>query len=257
MYSFNRRFHVMHAALSLGFGGLERVILGIVRGINPERFQSSVCCLEQAGELAEEARSTGARVFVMHKRAGFDYGLPVRLASLLRRERVDILHTHDWCANLYGVIAGKLAGIEAIVKTEHGAIRMVRKRQRALDRWASLFTDRIVGVSKNLKDYLAGEGIWEEKLMVIYNGINLELFRNPGDGAATRRSFGLGPDSIVIIHVGVLRPEKMFPLLSLIGPEKMSKRVILPARMSASFGLKRTRHLSYEQQNGFLSMNLR
>ena len=69
------------------------------------------------------------------------------------------------------------------------------------------------------------EGVPEDKLTVIANGIDIQAFtRSEADRARVRRGLGLSQDMLVVGSVGRLSPEKNYPLLlrataELLGPE--------------------------------------
>lgn len=68
-------------------------------------------------------------------------------------------------------------------------------------------SDKVISVSKALKKRMIEIGVRSEKIKVIYNGINSNIFR-PLDRIQTRKELGISLDKKVILFVGNLRPVK-------------------------------------------------
>jgi glycosyltransferase involved in cell wall biosynthesis len=187
----------MQVVLSLRVGGLERVVLDLVQNASSE-FRSIVCCLEEPGTWASEA----PHVVALGKQPGVDWRLFRKIMRLARTEKVDVIHTHNSTAHLYGAIGGKLAGAK-VLHTEHGKNVGEETRYHRLNRVAAHFTDFTVAVSeKNAEIAVAHEGVKPSRLQVITNGISLDRFTTPRH--SPRRCVGT---------VGRLVREKNYPLL--------------------------------------------
>jgi len=187
----------MQVVLSLRVGGLERVVLDLVHNASDE-FRLVVCCLEEPGTWADEA----PRVVTLGKRPGVDWRMFTKIARLARAENVDVIHTHNSTAHLYGAVGGKLAGVK-VLHTEHGTNVGEEARYHRLNRLAARFTDFTVAVSqKNAEIAVAHEGVRPARLQVIPNGIRIDRF--DGTHYSPRRLVGT---------VGRLVREKNYPLL--------------------------------------------
>jgi len=161
----------MQVVLSLRVGGLERVVLDLVQNASAE-FRFLVCCLEEPGAWADEA----PRVVTLGKRPGVDWRMFRKIARLARAEKVDVIHTHNSTAHLYGAVGGKLAGIK-VLHTEHGKNIGHEARAFRLNRWANRFTDFTVAVSEKIAlETRNSEGVLPSRLQVIPNGIRVDRF---------------------------------------------------------------------------------
>jgi glycosyltransferase involved in cell wall biosynthesis len=188
---------VMQVVLSLRVGGLERVVLDLVQNAS-EEFRFIVCCLEEPGAWAGEA----PRVVAFNKKPGVDGWLFWKIARLARAEKVDVIHTHNSAAHLYGAIGGKLAGVK-VLHTEHGKNLGEEARAFRLNRWAGRFTDLTVAVSEKIgREALDHEGVPADQLAVIANGICVGRFGLPRLAVGGR-----------VGTVGRLAREKNYPLL--------------------------------------------
>src|SRR5438105_4193426 len=116
-----RSIRVMHILPSLAMGGMENGIVNLCNGLSQERFESSIAVIKGGGPL--EARLHGGRtkVHTVPRAFGNDPRVALRLAHLLRRHHIDILHSHSWGVLIESVAAARLAGA-ALIHGEHGAI---------------------------------------------------------------------------------------------------------------------------------------
>ena len=207
------KIRLMHIIYSLDTGGLEKLILELVKRVDSDIFRSSVCCLTDKGTLSAELESLGVDTFYMHKEGGVGYSIPFKIARVLKKEKIDIVHTHDSSANLYGSLAGKLAGTRMIINTEHGGIYFETKRKRLFNKLLCLFNHKEICVSNSVKEDLLGMGLSGKRLIVIRNGIDFNRFDIPVEKNEIRKDFGFKDSDYLVTTVGRLSREKNQKLL--------------------------------------------
>jgi teichuronic acid biosynthesis glycosyltransferase TuaC len=83
---------------------------------------------------------------------------------------------------------------------------------RRLVRWAAAQAAGIVTVSEALRGRLIELGVPGNRIEILRNGVDLELFA-PQDRAAARRELGLDAAGPVVLSVGWLAPQKSFDLV--------------------------------------------
>lgn len=115
------------------------------------------------------------------------------VAWYLRREDIDILHTHSTEAGIIGRLAGFLAGTPVVVHEVHGdpitADRHFLLNAFLLfaERICAPLADRIIVKSERIREMYLTRGIGcAEQYELIYHGVDIERFReaaesNPGD----------------------------------------------------------------------------
>jgi glycosyltransferase involved in cell wall biosynthesis len=138
------------------------------------------------------------------------YAASLLAPALRRRGRVDVL-LGSW-AYPDGVAAVALAralGVPAVVKVHGSDLNVIAKMPGAARnlRWALPRAARVVAVSRPLAEEVAGLGVVRERIDVVPNGVDGELFR-PRDRAAARATLGVPADARVILYVGRLEPAK-------------------------------------------------
>jgi glycosyltransferase involved in cell wall biosynthesis/ribosomal protein S18 acetylase RimI-like enzyme len=141
------------------------------------------------------------------------------LVSIFRRERFDIVHTHNPKPGVLGRIAGRLAGIDHVVNTTHGLY--ATPDDRLSKRVPVLAVEWLAARFSDLELYQSEEDLqWARHLRLIAphnsrllgNGVDVSYFDSElvdrDKIASLRRGFGFGPDDVVIGTVGRLVAEK-------------------------------------------------
>jgi sugar transferase (PEP-CTERM/EpsH1 system associated) len=191
---------VAHVVLSLKVGGLERVVVDLVKGFRDSDYSCVVCCLGTRGEFAAEVDALGVPLYTLDKKDGVDLKLILRLARFLRENNVTIVHTHNPGPHIYGLLAARLAGVPVRVHTRHGRNFPDNRKSVLINRILSWGTDAIVPVSDDAGLVATNvERISPGKIHRIWNGIDINLYTPRCDAVG-------GPP--VIGTVARLSPEK-------------------------------------------------
>jgi glycosyltransferase involved in cell wall biosynthesis len=217
---------IAHVLSSFHTGGQERVALDLATAQRKAGHRVLAVSIARApeGPNADAFRAAGAQTQTIAKGRGFDLSLPVRLAAFLFKHGVDIVHTHNPHALIYGVPAAKL--LRAIsVHTKHGR-NPDGARRMWLRRSVSLLVDAYVAVTPRLATVaIENHECAPERIRVIPNGIDTARFEaHPDARRRTRAEFGISDEAFVVGTVGRLSPEKNQALLvdamtPLLGPQ--------------------------------------
>jgi len=148
-------------------------------------------------------------------------GEPMRLAMfrllrVLRRLEPDLVHSRNWGA-IEAVPAARLAGVRAIVHSEHGRELAdpegLNARRNRFRRLLAPLIDRIVTVSDDLKAWLEETvKLPGAKLLVIPNGVDTERF-SPARRLEGRQALQVSDETTVVGTVGRLNGIKDYPTL--------------------------------------------
>ncbi|UCH38327.1 MAG: glycosyltransferase family 4 protein [Candidatus Bathyarchaeota archaeon] len=133
--------------------------------------------------------------------------------DLVRMENrsINIIVSHDWLGSVGGILASK--GLDRpmvfhIHSTEQGRAGNGSDTIKRLEKLAGDHADRIITVSYAMRDHLISLGYNEEKIRVVYNGIDVNKYNpqrySPQVVEATRRSLGICDDEFMIFFVGRL-----------------------------------------------------
>ncbi|MCL4542705.1 MAG: glycosyltransferase family 4 protein [Deltaproteobacteria bacterium] len=112
---------------------------------------------------------------------GFKYS-PLAILKVLyfsKKNNIEIIHTHLSKANVIGAIAAKILGLKSVA-TAHGFNKKSQYK----------YADHIICVSNAVKENLLSQGIGENRLSVIYNGIDTGRFNPDAEGLHKKSSEG-------------------------------------------------------------------
>jgi len=201
---------ILHLITRLPVGGAEKVLVDVVRKLNPERYESLVCCIQAKGELATELEKAGVRVLCLDRMRSkrFDWNAVRDLARLLRSERIALVHSHLYHANLYGRIAAFFSGVPAIA-TVHNVYARRKFHRKLLNRLLSRASARVIAVSEDIRDDLVKhDGIDRKKVSVVHNGIDVRRLDTELTREQARARLGVLEDELLIGCVGRLEEQK-------------------------------------------------
>jgi sugar transferase (PEP-CTERM/EpsH1 system associated) len=205
--------HLAHIVYSLQIGGLEELVLNVVRKANREKYRLTVIVLRQDGPLALEIEKLGVQVHRLGGGEGFSWALVSRLATLLRQEKIDLVHTHDLGPFIYGGLAMLRRGNRNLFHTEHSYLSQDSSRLRLFEKWLSLWARMIIADSADVARVLIEQQkIAPQKVVTILNGIDLQRFA-ACDRDRFRRELGVAPGQPLLGTVGRLVPVKNQSLL--------------------------------------------
>jgi len=203
------KLKVLQLVEDLKIGGLERVIASIAYGLDRKRYDIEVWCFSGRGDIAEELTGNGAKVKMIDIRSCYNPFSILKLASLFKEYKPDIVHTHTYFGNTIGRVAAKLAGVPAVVTHVHSIYRDYAAKHLLIERFLSVFADKIICCSEAVKDFVVKrEKIHSKKVIVIYNGALPAESDNPEDMSNYRKAHGIDGTDIVLSTVASLRVQK-------------------------------------------------
>jgi glycosyltransferase involved in cell wall biosynthesis len=195
----------------LSVGGAEILAAGLARHFR-DAFRFLFVCLDELGPLGQQLRAEGFPVWLLRRQPGVDWRCSWRLARLLRRERVDLLHVHQYTPFFYAMTARVLCRRPPVLFTEHGRWYpdYPRRKRIVANRLLLERRDRVVGVGQAVRQALIhNEGFASDRVQVIYNGIDMGSFVCGGAPSATVRSeLGVGAGQLLLLQVARLDPLK-------------------------------------------------
>ncbi|MEK6775501.1 MAG: glycosyltransferase family 4 protein [bacterium] len=188
-----------------------------MKGMPGERFETALACAP-GGRLNEIVREAGMDVHEVRNLVQPIHPLKDILAlfeiiRIIRREKIDIVHTHNSKAGFLGRLAGKLAGTPVVIHTVHGfAFHQSeplwrRTIFRLMEKLAAPWADHTIFISQPMIDWAREEGILRgTSYSKIYSGIDLDAFHGYGkeEQGKLREELGLGKGSRVIGFVSKL-----------------------------------------------------
>ena len=200
-------------------GGPDKTILNGARVHDPSRVALTVCYIRDARDkvfaLDRRAAELGLDYTEVIERHSFDPGIWPQLRKLVLDRRIDIVHAHDYKTDGLAWALAKRTPIVPL-STAHG-FAMVSLSQRtyyALEKRLLARFPRVIAVASHIKAELVRTGSRPDRVTVINNAIDPQVFRrDPARRAPVRRALGYSDDDVVIGAVGRLEQEKRFDML--------------------------------------------
>lgn len=209
-----KKLNVCLLVNDLRFGGAERQLVELAKGLDKERFRALVVTLYPGEPLESDLYAqTGVELVSLERKGKWDFGAVGRLSSLLRERDVHVIQPFLTPATAFGLSAGIIVGTPVKVVTERCGVRNNTSFGNKLYRFAedrlTRFADAVVANSEAGRDYVASRGIKSEKTQVIYNGVASERTTClPEERSAVRQSLGIRADEPVVGIVASLTPAK-------------------------------------------------
>lgn len=201
-------------------GGAEKSLLYLIKNLNRKKF-SPIVVLPDRGFLFRQLDLLGIDVRLMEirrlrKTANlfklFNYLLHLlrvayQLRLLINTEKINIIHANSLSAQIQ---VNFVRGVKNIPKIWH--IRDIFPHHLSIRlsiKYAALYTTKIVAISRAVKDNLVKMGILEDKITVIYNGIDFgEIKKVSHNNETVRRKFKVGSDCYIIGMIGSISYSK-------------------------------------------------
>lgn len=207
----NGKLRVLHCIQNLNYGGMERVLSDLVRGVDHDAFEPHVLTLQYRGRYGDGLEGY-ATLHDGPEQSPLAMIRPRVLADAIARIDPDVVHLHSgvW---FKAARASRLAEVPRVVYTEHGRRPPPEAwLTRLLDGFAARVTDHIVAVSDATSVQLqSGPGVPPERIHVIPNGIDTDRFA-PGP-TTFRDAHDIADDAVLIGSVGRLEPVKGYATL--------------------------------------------
>jgi len=213
------RMRVAYIVHTFAMGGLERCIARLVNHLDRSRFEPLIVCLNRNGDAAQWLGVEDVPVYELRKRAGNDPRVIGGLKRLLCRERVDLVHSHNWGTLLETTLARRWARVPCHVHAEHGLeladleLPGWRRNLRGIvSRWAMRQADIIVCVAQSVRDKMVERtGCDVDRIHLIGNGVDVPGLDSLGDQPQVlRHQLGVNEDAILLGSIGRLAPVKDF-----------------------------------------------
>jgi len=207
---------ILHVILSLQVGGAERLVYDMVRYPAFADNKPSVCCLDTIGELGEKLLQDGYQVWCKRRKPGLDLTVVGWLRDIIRSEKIDVIHAHQYSPLFYTVPAALLSGRKKVVYTEHGRFY---PEKNSWKRWffnplLAMGVEHMVSISAATARAMATyDNFPLSRIKVVHNGIDCSLMNPETDRKRKRQGLGLDDSSRLIGTAGRLNSVKNMSMM--------------------------------------------
>jgi L-malate glycosyltransferase len=202
-------------------GGSERQAMQLLRQLHHSgQCRVYLACLQDRGSLRAEADQLGiGEIHEYALNSFYDLNFVRQLSSLvhfIREKEIDVVHTHCFYTNIFGMTGAFLAGVRARVTSKGETDGFRTPMQKRAERVAFRLSHRVIANCLVVQNQLIREGVSPSKIIQHYNGLDLERLKVR---AGLRReealaAFGLPSERRYLSIVANLRnPVKDHPML--------------------------------------------
>lgn len=203
--------NVLQLIGSFNQGGSERQAVQLVKLLCQEaEFNVHLAVMTNEGPLFREVENLELPLVEFPLTSFYDANMlrQVRAcAKYLREKKIDVIHTHDFYTNIFGMLAARLARTKGRVASKRETDGMRSVTQKAMEKNAYHFAHSIVVNAAAIKHHLTDRGVRESKIEIIHNG--LDFARLAPDAKLTdnekRVMLGVPRDKRLITIVANLR----------------------------------------------------
>jgi len=164
-------------------------------------FEIHVACLDAGGVLRSKVDELHfAEVPEFKLTTFYDRNMVDQLRRFvghLKARNIQIVHTHEFYSNIFGIAGARLAGIPVRIASKRETLGLRTEAQKKLELIMFRFAKAIVVNAEAVRLHLLGLGVNKNKPVVIHNGLDLDRFPTNLDTSETRRYIsGLLPASL-------------------------------------------------------------
>ena len=200
--------NVLQTCFSASWGGLELQALEISKQLKSRTHRVWLACIH-GSRLEEEARVSDIHVVPL-KIHGYVHPLiTARLARLIRREGIDIIHCQHSKDIATIVPAKRLSGERCPIILSKRVGSYVMKKD-ALHRFTYSNVDRVLAISEVIrKNVIETTPVLPDRVITLHDAVDTDVFSLSRVGKnSVRREFGIDDETLVVGFVGRFSPGK-------------------------------------------------
>jgi glycosyltransferase involved in cell wall biosynthesis len=197
---------IAHLIESDGPGGAERVVAHLASSLQTAGADNVVFVPANGeGWLARELEGSGVAIEHFRLERPVSPACAAQIASVMRRRRIDLAHSHEFSMAVYGAWAAKRAGIPHVITMHGGRYYAGRLRRRLALRAAIHASALTVAVSDHLARQMSRD-LWlaPSRIATVPNGVPRIRAGRP----SLREELGLDDGARLLVAIGNLYPVK-------------------------------------------------
>jgi glycosyltransferase involved in cell wall biosynthesis len=193
-----------------GMGGSERNIHQLLAGMDKKRFELSVACLHSV-KLPENVKDPSVSIIHLKEEGIYTVGGLKNLVFLKRlvdKKQISLIVTYHESSDFYGLALSRLCRIPVISSRRDMSFKTRRRHSLAYRLVGNNF-DSVIAVSDAVKkEVVRRHWFPEEKIVTIYNAIDVKEYGKMNDGNALKDKMGIDPNRPIVGVVANIRKIK-------------------------------------------------
>ncbi len=186
------------------WAGAEAQAYTLVKGLSKKNSLKLNVITLNGGYLTKKIRDSGIKVDVVDEKINSSLKMVWYIYRILRKKHIDIVHTHGYKETLLGGFAARLARIKGIVRTHHGkGVIYGTIYHRFIEKLNTIFfSDNLIAVSEDLKQYLIANRFQRNHITVIHNGILSEETKPSMSADKLKNALEIESEALVVGTMG-------------------------------------------------------
>ena len=177
-----KKIKICYVIDSLSGGGAEKQLIQLVRNLNTDRFEPTVCCLSAERKFNRQSADISSYIEVFSMDNLFSIaGLKefVRFISFLKKGNFDLIHSWLFTSDIVGLIGGVIAGVKMRISSRRDTGFWKKFHHRLFYNFVlNRLTVHFIPNSAETKSRLINEeNISEKRITTIVNGVDLDEFK--------------------------------------------------------------------------------
>ena len=208
-----KKIKILHVAQAAG--GVDRYIRMLLKYLDKDKFENILVCSQDFHKEDYKGLVSYFEQIEMTRSIGMnDLKAIIEVRKFIKKHNPDIVYAHSSKAGAIARVAD--IGLKnSCIYNPHGwafNMRCSAKKKMiytAIEKIAALFCDKIICISDAEKQSALEKKICkEEKLQVIFNGVDIEAYENGIHGVVKRKDLNIPEDAFVVGMVGRISPQK-------------------------------------------------
>jgi glycosyltransferase involved in cell wall biosynthesis len=170
---------ILYVISCLRVGGGERQLVEFVRQVDRTRWRPIVACFDRVGEFVPQLVELGVDPIEFPLKGDLEQPNTAyqvaRMAAMIARHRVGVVHGYDFWGNVIALLAGRLA-MRPVVVSQLDQGRHLSPLQRKGQSWARRLASCVVVNAEALAREVIAQGTPARKVRVLHQGIQLDRF---------------------------------------------------------------------------------
>jgi glycosyltransferase involved in cell wall biosynthesis len=207
--------NVLHLVWGFSSGGTENQLLQLVRSQRTSgAFEVHLATLRRVGVLLPDFDAvSGGAVPEFPTKSFYGYSMLLQLfrfARHLQSLRIDVVHTHDFYSNVFGMLGATIAGVPVRIASKRETLGLRSRAQDFIERNVYRLAHRVVANAASVRDHLIGSGVAAGKIVTIHNGVDPARVQVPEQWQKSEAcaDFGLPPGRRYVSILASLRAVK-------------------------------------------------
>jgi glycosyltransferase involved in cell wall biosynthesis len=201
-----KQIKIAHIITDLDIGGAEMMLLKMLRNFESDKYEHFVISLKPTGSIGKMLKNDNLRTYTLNLNKYNFAASFLKLISILKKEKPEIVQNYLFHADILGRVAAKLMRIPVVISSLRSVEIGGRLRERLLG-ITDFCVNMATAVSQEVANVHISKGTTKRKIRVIHNGVELGN-SHPGNRSSVKRAIGLKDSTFLLLTIGRLEGVK-------------------------------------------------